>query len=177
MADELKEIYLELGKYLKKNAKKIIAWVVFIFGIYSIIRGFFPPIGFFLGILLVIVSGIILTKELKILGSFLGPRTYRISSAGPVLVVVGIIFIIIGIPFFVFTTAFLGWGIGFLIIGIPLATTNLILKHHIIGDWGHLYRRSSGKGRGNLYGHRELSKTVRCLINQDGKKRTYTGNY
>lgn len=145
MDSELKEVYLKLRNYLKKNAKKIVAWVVFIFGLWSIIGGFIGFIPFIWGIPLTIVGGIILKKELRKLGSFVRPRIVRISSAGPALVVLGVIFIIIGIPFFLFTTVFLVWGIVFLIIGIPLATTNLILKHHIICDWGHLIEGAQGK--------------------------------
>lgn len=161
MDEEPKEIYQILKDSLKKKWKKIVSWIVFLLGILGIIAGFFVPANFIWAIPLIIVSGIILKKELKILGSFLKPGIVRISSAGPVLVVVGIIFIIVGIPFFLFTTAFLGWGIGFLIIGIPLATTNLILKHHVIGDWGHLIEGAQGKAE-------EIFKGTENFLKQSG---------
>jgi len=153
--NELKEILAKLGVYLKKRRKKIVGWVLFIFGICLIIVGFFIPVGFILGSILTIIGGIILREELKKLASFLKPFLARASSFGPALVILGFILIIIGIPFSFFLPALFGWGILFFIIGIPLATTNLLLKHHVIDDWGHLIegaqRRAEEifKGTGN----------------------------
>lgn len=142
MEDELTEIRRKVIDYLKKKRKKIIGWILFLFGIYSIIRGFFSPINFIWGIPFTIVGGAILKQELKKLTSFLKPYLIRITSLGRTLLILGLILVIIGIalafPLPKLATGFLGWGIFFFILGIPLTATNLILKHHIIENRAYL---------------------------------------
>jgi len=144
---ELKEIYQRLIRFLKKK-KKIVYWIAFVFGVYSIIGGFFAPINFVWGTPLTIVGSLLLKGELK--------KITRISPFGPALVILGFILIIIGIPLSFFLPALFGWGIFLLIIGIPLATTNLLLKHHVIDDWSHLIEGAQGRAGEILKGQKIL---------------------
>lgn len=149
MEDELTEIYRKVINYLKKKRKKIIGWILFLFGIYSIIRGFFKPINLIWGIPFTIVGGAILKQELKKLASFLKPYLVRIALLGRTFLILGLTLVIIGIvlafPLPMLATGFLGWGIFFFILGIPLTATNLILKHHIIDNWAYLIEGAQGK--------------------------------
>jgi len=138
MEEELKEIIRSLLGYLKKRRLKIIGWIIFILGIFWIIGGFFTPITFLWGIPLTIVGGYILKKELKKLASASSPYFGSVARAGPTLLVLGIIFIVLSLIFFI---PLYGWGILLVILGIPLATARLVLKHHIIGDWGYVIDR------------------------------------
>jgi len=142
MDEELKEIYQGLINFLKQNWKKIVSWIVFVLGIFWIIGGFFAPVNFIWGIPLTIVGAFILKGDLKKIGSFLQPYIAWVAPAGPTLLVLGIIFIIISLVFFI---PLYGWGILFIILGIPLTTARLILKQHVIGDWGHLIEGAQGR--------------------------------
>lgn len=161
MDNYLKDTYGKPLSYLKKKWKKVIGWVIFIFGIYSIITGFLAPINFIWGIPLTIAGGIILKKEAKISGSFFKFLLSRIAPFGPALVVLGIILIVVGIPFLLFAPGVLGWGIFFIIIGVPLAGINLVSKHHVIGDWGHLIEGAQGKAE-------EIFKGTENFLKQSG---------
>jgi len=145
MEDELKQVYQGLKGYFKKRWKKIVSWIVFIFGIYSVILGFFILIPFIWGIPLTIVGGIMLKEELKKLASILRPYFRWVLPVGPFLVLLGIIFIIVGIPFIIFHPGILGWGIIYLVIGIPLATARLALKDNVSGEWHHLIEGAKGR--------------------------------
>ena len=142
MEEELKEIIRSLLGYLKKRRLKIIGWIIFILGIFWIIGGFFTPITFLWGIPLTIVGGYILKKELKKLASASSPYFGSVARAGPTLLVLGIIFIVLSLIFFI---PLYGWGILLVILGIPLATARLVLKHHIIGDWGYVIEEAQGR--------------------------------
>lgn len=162
MDEELKGIYRGLINYLKKRWKKAVGWILFIFGIYSIIGGFFH-LGYFIwGIPLTIVGGIIVKKELKKLASFLKPYLSRTSSLGPVLLNIGVIFIILAIIFFLLVPNlaidFLNFGILFIIVGIPLTVANLVLKQHVIGDWGHFVEGAQGKAEEIFKGTEDFLK-------------------
>ena len=167
MDEDLKRIYQGLINYLKGNRKKIIAWVIFIFGLYSIIRGF--SAGGFIGLIpliwgipLTIVGGIILKKELTKLASFLKPYLSRTSSLGPVLLNIGVIFIILAIIFLFLVPrlmlGFLNFGILFIILGIPFTVANLVLKQHVIGDWGHFMEGAQGKAEEIFRGTEDFLK-------------------
>lgn len=159
MDDEIREIYRKTINYLKKKRKKVIGWVLFIFGICSIIRGFFLPIpiDFIWGIPLALVGGLILKKELKRAASFLQPYLGRIAPLGPTLLILGLIFIFYGIVF----PPLLGWGVLLLIIGLALTTTKLILRQHIIGDWGHLIEGAQGRAE-------EVFKGIENFLKESG---------
>lgn len=149
MEDELTQIYRKVIDYLKRKRKKLIGWILFLFGIYSIMRGFFKPINLIWGIPFTIVGGAILRQELKKLASFLKPYLIRITSLGRTFPILGLILVIIGIalafPLPNVAAAFGGWGIFFFILGIPLTATSLILKHHIIENWAYLIEGAQGK--------------------------------
>jgi len=70
MEEELKEILNSLKGYIRKRWKKIVSWVVFIFGIYSIILGFMFIGPFLWGIPLTIVAAFILKDDLGKIGLF-----------------------------------------------------------------------------------------------------------
>jgi len=142
MEDELKEVYRGLKSYFRKKWKKIVSWVVFILGIYWIIRGFYIPITFLWGIPLTIVGAFILKDDLKKIGSFLEPHVVWVAPFGPTLLVLGIIFLILSLIFFI---PLYGWGIFLIVLGVPLTTARLILKHHVIEDWGYLIEGAKGK--------------------------------
>ncbi len=162
MDEDPKPIYQGLINYLKENKKKIIAWVIFIFGLWSMIGGFIILIPFIWGIPLTIVGGIILRKELKKLTSFLKPYLSRTPSLGPVLLNIGVIFIILAIIFFLFVPGialgFLNFAILFILLGIPLTVTNLVLKRHVIGDWGHFLEGAQGKAEEIFKGTEDFLK-------------------
>ncbi|MEA1963929.1 MAG: hypothetical protein U9O41_02240 [Candidatus Aerophobetes bacterium] len=145
MEEELKEIFRSIGSYLKKRRKKIIGWILFIYGIYSIIPGFLGGIPLFWGILLTIIGGFLLKEELGELALILRPYFRWVLPVGPGLVLLGIIFIVAGIPLSFFAPGILGWGIVFLIIGIPLAATRLVLKQNVTGEWAHLIEGAQGR--------------------------------
>ena len=165
MEDELTEIYRKVINYLKNKRKKIIGWVLFLFGIYSIIRGFFKPINLIWSIPFTIVGGVILKQELKKLASFLKPYLIRITSLGRALLILGLILVIVGIalafPLPNVAAAFGGWGIFFIILGIPLTATNLILKHHIIDNWAYLIEGAQGKAEEIFKGTEDSLKASR----------------
>ena len=156
MEDELKQVYQGLKGYLRKKWKKIVSWIVFIFGIYSVVGGFFVPVNFIWGIPLTIVGAFILKDDLKKIGSFLKPYIAWVAPFGPTLLVLGIIFLVAGIfsPFF----PLFGWGILFIILGIPLTTARLILKHHVIEDWGYLIEGAKGKAEEIFKGTEDFLK-------------------
>lgn len=167
MDEDLKRIYQGLINYLKGNRKKIIAWVIFIFGLYSIIRGF--SAGGFIGLIpliwgipLMIVGGIILKKELTKIASFLKPYLSRTSSLGPFLLNIGILFIILAIIFLFFVPGlmlgFFKFGIFFIILGIPLTVANLVLKQHVIGDWSHFVEGAQGRAEEIFKGTEDFLK-------------------
>ena len=143
MEDELREIYQGLKNYLKKRWKKIVSWIVFIFGIYLLILGFMFIGPFLWGIPLTIVGAFILKDDLKKIGSFLKPYIPWVAPFGPTLLVLGIIFLVAGIfsPLF----SLFGWGIFLIVLGVPLTTARLILKHHVIEDWSYLIEGAKGK--------------------------------
>ena len=167
MDEDLKRIYQGLINYLKQNRKKIIAWVIFIFGLWSIIGGitgggFIGLIPLIWGIPLTIVGGIILEKELAKLASFLKPYLSRTSSLGPFLLNMGVLFIILAIIFLFFVPGlmpgFFKFGIFFIILGIPLTVANLVLKQHVIGDWGHFVEGAQGKAEEIFKGTEDFLK-------------------
>jgi len=155
MDEDLKPTYQGLINYVKENRKKTIAWVLFIFGLCSIIGAFIGLRPFIWGIPLTIVGGIILRKELK-------PYLSRTSSFGPTLLNIGVIFIILGIifSFLVRGLAFglVNFGIFFIILGIPLTVANLVLKQHVIGDWGHFVEGAQGKAEEIFKGTEDFLK-------------------
>jgi len=155
MEDESKEAYQALRKYLRKRWKKIVGWIVFIFGIWSVVGGFFVPVNFILGIPLTIAGAILLRQELKRL------HFRQVISAGPVLVILGLILIVVGIPFLLFTPGILGWGVIFLIIGLPLATTHRVLKQHVQGEWSYLIEGAKGKAE-------EIFKATEDFVKKSG---------
>lgn len=159
MEDELKEVYQALRKYLKKKWKKIISWIVFIFGICSIILGFVFIGPFLWGIPLTIIGGFLLNKELKKLALVLRPYFRWILPVGPGLVLVGIILIIAGIPSLFFTPSILAWGIVLFIIGIPLATARLVLKQNVKERWDYLIDKAQGRAE-------EIFKATENLIKE-----------
>jgi len=85
----------------------------------------------------------------------------QVTSVGPFLVVLGLILIVVGVPFLLFAPGILGWGVIFLIVGIPLATTHLVLKQHVQGEWAHLIEGAKGKAE-------EIFKDTEDLIKQAG---------
>jgi len=155
MEDESKEAYQALRKYLRKRWKKIVGWIVFIFGIWSVVGGFFVPVNFILGIPLTIAGAILLRQELKRL------HFRQVISAGPVLVILGLILIVVGIPFLLFTPGILGWGVILLIIGLPLATTHRVLKQHVQGEWSYLIEGAKGKAE-------EIFKATEDFVKKSG---------
>lgn len=137
--------------------------IFLVIGIISILIGFFT---FFIpwlwGIPLTIVGGIILKKELKKLASFLKPYFSRASSLGPALLNIGVIFIILAVIFLFLVPrlglGFLNWGILFIILGIPLTVANLVLRHHVMGDWGHFVEGAQGKAEEIFKGTEDFLK-------------------
>jgi len=161
MDEELKEIQRRAKGRFKKIWVKIVSWIVFILGIFWIINGFFIPFTLLWGIPLTIVGGVLLKEELKKLGSILKACFRWVLPLGPVLVLLGIIFIVVGTPFLVFAPGIFAWGILFLIIGVPLATTRLVLKQHVTGDWAHLIEGAKGKAE-------EIFKDTEHFIKKSG---------
>ena len=155
MEDELKELHRSITNYFKKRWKKIVGWIVFIFGIWSVIGGFFVPVNFIWGIPLTIVGAILLRQELKRL------HFRQVTSVGPVLVILGLILIVVGIPFLLLTPGILGWGVILLIIGLPLATTHRVLKQHVQGEWSYLIEGAKGKAE-------EIFKATGDFIKKSG---------
>lgn len=155
MDEDPKPIYQGLINYVKENRKKTIAWVLFIFGLCSIIGGFIFLIPFLWGIPLTIVGGIILRKELK-------PYLSRTSSLGPALLNIGVIFIILAVIFSFLVPGlafgFVIFGIFFIILGIPLTVANLVLKQHVIGDWSHFLEGAQGKAEEIFKGTEDFLK-------------------
>lgn len=116
--------------------------MIFIFGLWSIIVVFYEVIPFIWGIPLAIVGALILKDDLRKIGSFLQPYLLWVGPVGPTLLVLGIMFLVISLIFYfpLYVLAFY-----FVIIGIPLTAARLILKRHVIGDWGCLIEEAQGR--------------------------------
>ena len=140
--EEQKDTQQQLTNYLKRHYLKIIGWILFFFGLYTTIIAFFEPVNFIWGPLLLIIGAAIVRKELKTFGFWVQPYLARVSPAGPALLVLGIIFLIVGL--LILFPLFL-WGILLIIIGLPLATSRLISKHHVQQRWSHFI--GGGQGR------------------------------
>ena len=106
-------------------------------------------------------GGFSLKEEMRKIAPALKPHLKQVLSAGPVLVILGIILIIVGIPSLLFRPGIFNWGVIFLFIGIPLATTRLVLKQHIQGNWAHLIEGAQGRKE-------EIFKDTEYFLKQSG---------
>lgn len=157
MHNELRQLSIK-GKSSPRRRRyvKVIGWICFIYGISSIIGGFFQPLSFILGIPLTIIGFLILRKEL---------RGVAAESVATIILILGLLFIVIGfvalprnLSIFM---SLVTWGILLIIAGLIIVRGSLISKEQVLGDWGRLIEGAEGKAE-------EIFKTTEDLVKKSG---------
>lgn len=140
----------------RKKYVRVLGWICFIYGILSIIGGFFQPLSFILGIPLTIIGFLILRKE---------PKGVAAESVAAIILILGLLFILVGFLALprnlnVFLSL-VTWGILLIIAGLIIVRGSLVSKEQVLGDWAHLIEEAQDKKE-------EIFQTTEDLLKKSG---------